>query len=161
MESVKKYKKIIFVLIPLLLSFIINSFILLLLPIYSLLIWPLCIGFIVYWFWVGKQFAKVKFNKILGFILGNSLWGISFALYIWQFVILDDSSRNMLLAVLSQYYNLFTTPLATRIITLFSNVINSTEITVLSYVLMIIIFSLGFIYQLIRMRINQNNALRE
>ncbi|GAA0349514.1 hypothetical protein [Bacillus horti] len=158
-DYIKKYRLFLYILLPFVLSFLINSFIELIVPVYILLIWPLCISFVIYWFWVGKQFAKVKFNKIKSFIIGNVWWGISVGLYYWQFIILDDSNRNLFLAALSQYYALFILPIAHRIIALFSNVFDFTQSIILSYIIMIVIFTLGFVFQLVRMKINESNTV--
>lgn len=152
MDILKKNRKLIYILLPLLAGMMFSKWILFLLPIYNIIIWPLTLGFVVYWFWVGRQFAHTKMNKCLSFLGGNSLWGISLGLYIWQFVFVDDSSRSMFWAGLSQQYELFMVPISTRIVILYGNVIEGTQVSILSYILMLFIFTLGFIYEWIKAR---------
>ncbi|WP_172198634.1 hypothetical protein [Saccharibacillus qingshengii] len=94
----EKKKAWIWILIPLLYGAL--SFVL-------LWIFPLRIGQIVFgafWLWVGMRFARLEGSSVKNFVWGNSLWLISFLLYLWQFVLLDDANRNMALAAWSQYY---------------------------------------------------------
>lgn len=154
MEVVKNYKLIIFVLLPLFLGWLFNSTIVYL-PISSIIMWILNIGFIVYWFWVGKQFGQLKLNRLFSFLIGNIIWIISFMLFIWQFIVVDDSKRNFFLAGISQYYILFTIMFPTKLVALFTDVLHSTQIIVTSYIFMLIIFLIGFIYGAARVRITK------
>lgn len=126
------------------------------------MVWILSIGFIMYWFWVGKQFGQLKTNKIFNFLLGNIIWAISFGLYIWQFKFIDDVSRNMLLAGISQYYGSFTVTFATKIVMLYEEVIDGTQVMITSYIFMFVIFIIGFIDGSIRLsRAKRNNISKE
>lgn len=154
MEVVKHYKLIILVLLPLFLGWLFNSTIVYL-PISSIIMWILNIGFIVYWFWVGKQFGQLKLNRLFSFLIGNIIWIISFMLFIWQFIVVDDSKRNFFLAGISQYYILFTIMFPTKLVALFTDVLHSTQIIVTSYIFMLIIFLIGFIYGAARVRITK------
>lgn len=154
MEVVKHFKLIIFVLLPLFLGWLFNSTIVYL-PISSIIMWILNIGFIVYWFWVGKQFGQLKLNRLFSFLIGNIIWIISFMLFIWQFIVVDDSKRNFFLAGISQYYILFTIMFPTKLVALFTDVLHSTQIIVTSYIFMLIIFLIGFIYGAARVRITK------
>ena len=145
MDSIKNYKLIILLLIPFFLGWLFNSFSPLL-TIYVKGFWLISIGFIIYWLWVGKQFGQLKNNKLTNFLIGNILWAISLGLFIWQFIFLDDLNRNLFIAGISQHYSLFTIAPASRIIMLFQKDIHSTQIIVTSYIFMIIIFTIGFIY---------------
>lgn len=154
MEVVKNYKLIIFVLLPLFLGWLFNSTIVYL-PISSIIMWILNIGFIIYWFWVGKQFGQLKLNRLFSFLIGNIIWIISFMLFILQFIVVDDSKRNFFLAGISQYYILFTIMFPTKLVALFTDVLHSTQIIVTSYIFMLIIFLIGFIYGAARVRITK------
>lgn len=154
MEVVKHFKLIIFVLLPLFLGWLFNSTIVYL-PISSIIMWILNIGFIVYWFWVGKQFGQLKLNRLFSFLIGNIIWIISFMLFILQFIVVDDSKRNFFLAGISQYYILFTIMFPTKLVALFTDVLHSTQIIVTSYIFMLIIFLIGFIYGAARVRITK------
>lgn len=150
LETIKKYKHIILILLPLFLGWLINNSIFIL-NIYGNLIWIFSISFVVYWFWVGKQFGQLRYHRLVSLLIGNAIWIISFGLYIWQFVFVNEMSRNMFLAVISQHYGLFTITFATRIVMLFDNdVIDSTQVLIVSYILMVVIFTIGFIYESIR-----------
>jgi len=122
-------------------------------------IWIIYIGFIVYWFWVGKQFGQLRFNKLLLFLLGNIVWAILFGLFIWQFEFVDDLNRNMFIAGISQYYGLFTVMLSTRIVMLFKDLIDGTEVMIISYILMLVIFLIGFVYGAIRLSGTKRNNI--
>ncbi len=102
---------------------------------------------IFFWFYVGTQFGKLDIPKVKSFILGNSFWMISFILYIWQFVLLNGEERNSFIAVMSQNYNLGFVFISSRIINLFTNSIHSNTVMIFSYLIMLIVFSIGFIYK--------------
>lgn len=105
-------------------------------------------GFIAifFWFYVGTQFGKLGISKMKSFILGNSFWMISLILYVWQFVLLSGEERNLFFAGISQNYNLGFVSISSRIISLFTRTIDSKTVIILSYLIMLVVFSLGFIY---------------
>jgi len=157
LDIFKNYKLIIFQLLPFILGWLINHTIVYL-PIYVNIYWVLSIGFILYWFWVGKQFGQLRLNKILSVFLGNIIWAISVGLFIWQFIFVDELNRNLFLAVISQYYGLFTILFSTKIVMLFKAVIDSNQVMITSYTFMFIIYLIGFIYGSISVsRTNKNN----
>lgn len=145
----KKNKHTLIVLAPLIVGWLFNMLIFVL-PFSGILIWMLNLGFVLFWFWGGRQFAKLSIKKVYSYLLGNALWLISFLLFIWQFILLDEAARNMTIAVLSQYYMLFTIIIGTQIHMAYSGVVNSTEIVIISYVVMLVVFTLGFMYQAVR-----------
>lgn len=81
----------------------------------------------------------------MNLVMGNSIWLLSFLLYLWQFVLLDSPGSNTSIALISQYYMLSFGWTGSKLSSLFSNVYNSTTITILSYISMLIIFTIGFI----------------
>ena len=161
MEIIKNYKLIILLLLPFFLGWLINNSNFFL-SIYINIFWIINIGFVVYWFWVGKQFGQLRVNKLLLFLLGNMVWAILFGLFIWQFEFVDDLKRNMFIAGISQYYGLFTVVLSTRIVMLFKDFIDGTEVMIISYILMLVIFLIGFVCGAIRLSgTKQNNISNE
>lgn len=133
------YKNFVWLLVPLVYGFLVYTF-LLILP--SFLI-QLIFG--VLWFWIGMKFAKLKGNSIKNFIMGNSIWLLSFLPYLWQFVLSDSPGSNTSIALISQYYMLSFGWAGSKLSSLLFNVYNPTTITILSYISMLIIFTIGFI----------------
>lgn len=99
---------------------------------------------VVFWVYVGKQFGNLNISKVKSFTLGNSLWMISLLLYVWQFILLDISKRNFFIAGISQYYSLSFVSVSNMIISLFNNGADSTMVTIVAYIIMLIIFVIGF-----------------
>lgn len=131
-------KLTILVLIPLIYGIVSNTFMLIIHPLLSQLV------FAVFWFWIGMKFSYLSGNKVKSFFIGNSIWLLSFLLYLWQFVLLDDESRNMFLALISQYYMLPFIWSGTQLSLLFTDVFHGTSITIISYLSMLLVFTVGF-----------------
>lgn len=154
MKNNSKRKLILLILVPFILSYLINillsiginrdSSIILSFTSIFLYIW----GFIaiLFWFYVGMEFGRLAISKVKSFILGNSLWMISFILYIWQFIILNGEERNLFIAGISQNYNLGFISISSQIVSLFTRSIDSRTVIVLSYFLMLLVFTGGFVY---------------
>lgn len=108
--------------------------------------------FILFWFWTGTKFAQLNTNKVKSYIIGNSIWLLSFLVYIWQFILLSGESRSFRLAGLSQHYNtgimFISGKISRMILRLFTNTISGTTMITFSYGLMIAIFTTGFIYRI-------------
>ena len=149
MNCENKSKYILIILIPLIIGIVINrvNFVL---QIYSTAPWIFVIAFIIFWFWTGKVFATANHNRAKSFLIGNSLWGISFILYIWQFILLDDTNKNLIIAGISQNYMILIVPIATKIMMMFTDIIDGTIISIVAYILMFVIFSIGFIYESVK-----------
>jgi hypothetical protein len=149
----KKYKLTLLVLLPFIIGFSIekllaigitkDSQIYLSLGGLLLSIWTYG-GAIFFWFWVGRIFAGLNISTLKSYIMGNTGFGISFIIYTWQFILLDDTSRNLFIAAISQHYVLGFVGLGTRILGLFTNSLHGNTIILLSYLLMLIVFSLGY-----------------
>lgn len=107
---------------------------------------------LLYWFWVGTVFANLMKNKYLGFMLGNIVWLVLFCLYVWQFCYVGGESRNMLIAMISQNYILGFVSWGAKIIDLFTNTINGTTIVIVAYIIMLVIFTGGYITKLMYLR---------
>lgn len=123
------------ILIPLIYGYLVNAMLFPLFPIMMQLV------FLIFWFWVGLRFSKWNTPKWKSFLIGNSLWFISFILFIWQFNILDSASRSMVLAVLSQHYIVAFVYGAARLLPFISS---GTIMMLSAYILMFITFSIGF-----------------
>lgn len=145
----RKNKYGLIVLAPLIGGWLFHS-LMVMLPFSGFLLWTVNIGFMLFWFWAGRQFALLPRSKMYSFLLGNLVWLPSFLLYIWQFVLVDEASRNMMLAGLSQYYVLFMIIIGTQVHLMYSGDISSTEIVIIAYVLMLVVFAAGFVYQWLR-----------
>ncbi|SDJ08938.1 hypothetical protein SAMN04490247_0666 [Salimicrobium halophilum] len=139
-------KLLIWILIPFIYGLLPTTFMLVIPPLLSQLV------FTVFWFWVGMKTPHLRGNNIKNFIIGNSIWLLSFALYLWQFVLLNDESRNMFLALISQYYMHSFLWSGTRLTLWFSGGLYGTTITIISYLSMLLVFSLGFLVGKIRSR---------
>jgi len=100
---------------------------------------------LVFWFWVGRQFGNLRTGKIVNFILGNSLWGVSLILFIWQFIFVSDVNRNFFIARISQNYILGFVYWGSKAIDIFTNTINTTKVGIIAYLMMFIVFTGGFI----------------
>ncbi|MRH41474.1 hypothetical protein GH741_02155 [Aquibacillus halophilus] len=132
-------KILIWILLPLIYGFISNTFMLIFPPFLSQLVLA------VFWFWIGIKFSSFSGNKVKSFFIGNSIWLLTFILYLMQFVLLDDESRNMTIAIISQYYMLSFIWSGTKLALLFTDALNGTTIIIISYLFMLLIFTIGFL----------------
>lgn len=101
-------------------------------------------GAVAFWFYVGRKFGSLNMAPIKSFILGNIVWGIFLIIYIWQFVVLDDASRNFYLADIPQHYVLGFVTVGTSIMTMFTRNIHGSFVIFISFLFMIIVYSVGF-----------------
>lgn len=90
-------------------------------------------GSLIFWFYVGWVFGKFEMATIKRFILGNIVWGISFVLYFWQ-------------PAITEYYSIGFASVSIHILSLFTDGLKATTIIIFSYLLMLLIFSLGFLF---------------
>lgn len=140
LESLKTYSLIF---IPLILGFLINT------PIFGYVFpFPFSILFLAFWFWVGVKFAKLNVGKAYSFLIGNSLTIITFILYIWSFFMVSDANRNFLIAAISQSYAIPTASISARIYSLTNPQVFTNEYVIISYLLMLLVFTAGFLYEL-------------
>ena len=135
---------------PFLLGFLIGC--LYLIPGLSTVLYYLSpIAILLFWFWVGMQFSKEMHNPLLAVLAGNSVGILSLLIYLWQFVLTSESSRNLILAALSQAFTSPLSPLTAYIALIFvgeSNVLDQTHITIMEVsglVLMVAVFILGYL----------------
>lgn len=136
---------------PILLGYIFN--VVILLPIMSnFLSWIFPFIQLIYWFWVGKKFSLHIDKPANAILLGNIFGIISLLVYFWQFVTLTDVNRNLWLAGFSQMFSCSLSGLSFKIVILLNlnsgaitqALVNSIQVTGL--VLMISVFSIGYIY---------------
>lgn len=113
----------------------------------------------VFWFYLGRQYAKTDWNAVLSVLIGNAVGLVSLLLYIWQFLLETDETRNIVLAVLSQMFMAAVpTYLFGRIPNLFetqpnyAGIATMTALEVLSVVFMMIVFVCGYVWQKRRYR---------
>lgn len=149
-----KFKLIILVFLPFIIGFSINKLLSLgitednqlYLSLGSILLhlWTYGSG-IVLWFCVGRIFGSLNMSVAKSFILGNIVWGVSVSVYTWQFKFLDDTSRNLFISGIAQHYQLGFVSLGARITRMFTSHLQGTTVVLISYFLMIMVFSLGFI----------------
>lgn len=111
---------------------------------------------VLFWFWVGKRFAGLSMSKIRSFAFGNSVWGICFIIFIWQFLLESEPHRiRALEAIVLSYISPFyvVTHALPPIGTYFSDFRFTATIiifTLVGYFLMVVIFTLGFIWGRLR-----------
>ena len=140
-------KMLLWIIIPFVYGFLSNTFMLIAPPLLSQLI------FAVFWFWIGMKFSYLIGNNVKSFFIGNSIWLLSFLVYLWQFALLDDESRNMFIAVISQYYMLSFIWSGTILSLLFTDILHGTTITIISYLVMLFVFTIGFIVGKIKVQV--------
>ncbi|HCQ88699.1 MULTISPECIES: hypothetical protein [unclassified Clostridium] len=149
MKCENKFKYILIILMPLIFVIVIAR-VHFISEMYVAVPWIFTIAFIIFWFWAGKVFAKANHNRVKSFFIGNSLWAISFLFYLWQFILVSDANKNFIIAGISQNYMILIVPIATKIMMMFTDTIDGTIISIVSYILMVIIFSIGFIYESVK-----------
>lgn len=148
---IQNKKEFIWIFIPFIYGYLSSIFLIALSPLLNQIIFGLL------WFWVGMKYANLYANRVKGFLIGNSIWLVSFLLYIWQFVILNDENRNLFLAGLSQHYVLSYLWSGREVYLLFidTRTFYTTPIIIISFLIMLLVFSLGFLYGVIRGRFEE------
>jgi hypothetical protein len=101
-----------------------------------------------YWFWVGIKFEERIKNPVIAVLLAN-LGGIaSFVLYYWQFIILSDKERNLLLALLSQLFFAPLSYMTAKIVNVFGRTHSvALVMQIAGLVLMMVTFYISYIYK--------------
>ncbi|MTI83101.1 MAG: hypothetical protein FH756_04190 [Firmicutes bacterium] len=135
-------KTLMLLLVPLVLGLMINS------PIFGYR-FPLMFSliFLGFWFWVGMKFTKLNIGKVYSLLIGNSLNIISFVLFIWSFFIISDANRNLFIAGSSQIYAMPTLSISAMIYRLTNPAVLTNEYVIISYILMSLIFTLGYLFE--------------
>ena len=103
----------------------------------------------VFWFFLGKQYAR-KWKAVPGVLIAHTVGICSLLIYLWQFLLETDATRNLILAGFSQMFSA-STPLYLigRIAVLFERQPNyageatMVAMQVIGLVYMVIVFSVG------------------
>lgn len=103
----------------------------------------------VFWFFLGKQYAH-KWKVVPGILIAHTVGICSVLIYLWQFLLETDATRNTALAVYSQMFSA-ATPLYLigRIAVLFerqpnyAGMASLVAMQVIGLVYMVIVFSAG------------------
>ncbi len=131
--------EVLLIFVPLIYGYIASKFIIVIHPFVIQLI------FGAFWLWVGLKFGRMALSKFKSILIGNSIWLISFLVFIWQFILIDEVSRNVSLAIFSQYYILPYIWVGTKVAVLFTDTINSSTVMLLSYLCMLVTFLIGYL----------------
>ena len=145
----KKTNLLFMVLSPVLIGILFNNFLVYI----PLVIYVAPLLMLVYWFWVGTKFTENVMNPIKAIVLANAIGIISLAMYYWQFIIVADQKRNLILAGLSQMFTAPLSYLTVKIGVIFEQTPNKiTQVTFLAMeitglILMVIVFSSGYFFK--------------
>ena len=138
-------------LIPVIAGYILN--LTLMIPgIGTLLFYLIPAVIMIFWFYLGNLYSQTSWHFVPAMLIGNAVGILSLLLYVWEFLLHSDDTRNLFLAGLSQYFTASGPILLTaRIAILFKPQINvigqssATAMQVIGVVLMIFIFAAGYI----------------
>ena len=148
----KKLVLVLLTFVPILAGYLLNSVVFK--PVlWSWMFYLLPILVMVFWFFLGSMFAKTNWHPAVSIFIGSATGILSLALYLWQFLLESDETRNMFLAGLSQMYSLSTPAyLTARLAMLFESEPKNigsatfTAMQVISVVLMAAIFTAGYFW---------------
>ena len=107
----------------------------------------------VFWFFLARGYARTFWSALSSVLLGNEVGILSLLVYLWQFVLETDATRNMGLAVASQMFSAAVpTFLFERLIILFERPGYIGEIAmitmqVIAVVYMIAVFVCGYVWE--------------
>lgn len=109
----------------------------------------------VFWFYLGRQYARSTWKIIPALFIGNATVVVSLLIYLWQYLFKTDETRNVVLMSVAQMFSDATpTYLLGRIAILFEtqpNYIASSTfmvaLNVISFVYMVVVFLFGFIWE--------------
>lgn len=154
----KKRTLVLLTFVPIIVGYIINLTVLL--PgIGMLILYVLPLLTTVFWFWLGIQFAHTTWKTIPEILIGNATGIISIPVYLWQFLLETDETRNMALAGFSQMFSASAPGyLLARIAILFESEPNTfgrasfVALNVISVVYMIAVFSAAILWEKIKIR---------
>ena len=109
----------------------------------------------VFWFYLGRQYARSTWKIIPALFIGNATGVVSLLIYLWQYLFKTDETRNVVLMSVAQMFSDATpTYLLGRIAILFEtqpNYIASSTfmvaLNVISFVYIVVVFLFGFIWE--------------
>lgn len=129
--------------------------------------WVLPLATTVFWFFLARGYARTSWNALSSVLLGNAVGILSLLVYLWQFVLETDATRNTGLAVASQLFSAAVpTYLFGRLIILFepqSGYIGRTSMItmqVIAVVYMIAVFVCGYIWEKRKNRVDDAPIVR-
>ena len=100
----KKQMLLLLTLVPIVAGYIRNATILI--PgLGTFLYYVIPIAIVVFWFWLGQQFARTDWKAIPAILLGNAAGMVSLMIYLWQFVLESDEPGNLALASFSSMFS--------------------------------------------------------
>lgn len=114
----------------------------------------------VFWFYLGRKYAHSSWKTIPAILIGNATGILSLLIYLWQYLLMPDEAKNLLLTGASQMFSASAPMyLLAGIAILFErepNYIGSASMValqVISTIYMIIIFSGGLLWEKRNMKI--------
>ena len=144
----KKSVLILLSLVPVVVGWLVN--ILILVPVIGMAgFYLLPLVTTVFWFFLGKQYAR-KWKAVPAVLISHTVGVFSLLIYLWQFLLETDVTRNLTLAAFSQMFSA-STPLYLigRIAVLFESQPNyagrasMVAMQIIGLVYMVIVFSVG------------------
>lgn len=112
-----------------------------------------------FWFYLGRQYARSTWKTIPAILIGNATGIISLLIFLWQFLLETDETRNLTLAATSQMFSASAPAyLFVRVAILFEKQPNYAGITtmvalqVISVVYMIAVFCLAIFWEKRRLK---------
>ena len=146
MLSLKTQRGLIWILIPFIYGWLANRTGVIIPPVIAQVV------FGIFWLWTGAYFAQIKGSRLKHFLLGNSVWALSFGLFLWQFIYTSADDRLLFLAGWSQHYMLAFLWSGVRLYRLIDSTLHGTHITLTAYIVMFVLFTLGFAWRILRGR---------
>jgi len=108
----------------------------------------------VFWFYLGRQYARSTWKTVPAILVGNATGVISLLNYLWQFLLKTDETRNLTLSGASQMFSASApTYLLGRFAILFEEQPNYTgrasmvALQVISVVYMIVVFCIAVFWE--------------
>ena len=100
----KKGVLILLTFVPIIIGWATNLMILI--PIFGMILfYVLPVVTTIFWIYLGKQFAHTSWKTIPAILIGNATGIASLLLYLWQFLLKTDETRNLTLAGISQMFS--------------------------------------------------------
>lgn len=114
---------------------------------------------LVFWFILGREFATTDFGYGKSLLIAHALELVSLLLFLWQFQLATDSTRNLSIAAFSQLYST-ATPLVlfSYLAVLFEpfqdqiGLAAMTALQIISLVALVMVFAGGYLFGLYRDR---------
>lgn len=149
----KKGVLILLTFVPIIIGWAMNLMILI--PIFGMILfYALPVVTTVFWIYLGKQFAHTSWKTIPAILIGNTTGIASLLLYLWQFLLKTDETRNLTLAGISQMFSASAPGyILGRLALLFEREPNTigaasaAALQIISVIYMIAIFSIAFLYE--------------